>query len=54
METNILRNGSKGVVNYIMGFCALVAMSATLEVDNHKVDGMCAHALGDTCNRGME
>jgi hypothetical protein len=29
MEANILRNGNKGVVNYIMGSCAFIAMSAT-------------------------
>jgi hypothetical protein len=33
--------GSKGVVNYIMGSIAFVAMCTTYEVDTHKVDGMC-------------
>jgi hypothetical protein len=42
MKVKILYNGNKGVVNYIMGSCALVAMNATKEVDTHRVNGMCA------------
>jgi hypothetical protein len=33
-----------------MNSCALIVMSITEEVDTHRVDGMCAHALKDTCN----
>jgi len=40
VTTNILRNGSKNVVNYIMGFHVLIAMGAMKKVNIHKVNGV--------------
>jgi len=53
MEANISCNGSKGVVNSIMGSYALVVMSTMQKVDTHRVNGMCAHTSKDICNLGM-
>jgi hypothetical protein len=50
VKTCILHNGSKDVMNYIMGFCAFFAMGTMQEVDIDKVNGVCAHTLGDACN----
>jgi hypothetical protein len=50
METNISRNDNKSVVNCVMGPCAFIATGSTQEVDTHKVDGVCAHTLGEACN----
>jgi hypothetical protein len=42
METRILCNGNKGVVNYIMSSNAFIAMSTTSKVDTHRSMG-CVH-----------
>jgi hypothetical protein len=51
MKANIPHNGNKGVANYIIGSCVLVAMNKV--TTTHRVNGMCAHALKDTYNRRM-
>jgi hypothetical protein len=50
VEDNISHNGSKGVMNFIMGSYVFITMNTTKEVDTHKIDGMCAHASKDTFN----
>ncbi len=53
LETNILRNGDKGVANYIMGSNAFIVMSKCKRWDTHRVDGMCAHTSKDAYNWRM-
>ncbi len=50
MEANISHNGNKSVVNY-MGLYLLIAMGAMYKMNIHKVDGMCAHTLGEATHR---
>jgi hypothetical protein len=45
VEIDISCNGSKSVMNYIMGPHAFVAMGATQKVDTNKVD-VCTHIKG--------